>query len=481
MFFDLRQFLDKLESEGELVRITKEVEAGPEISSILWELSTGRDPAVIFENVRGYSIPLVANTFASFSKFAIAFGLPKDSTVKEIRNYYARYLREPSTWISPVVIDSGPCKEVILKGDDVDLFKFPIFKWNLKDGGPYITLNGVVTQDPELGRNVGTYRAHVFNKNTTGLMARMFQDIGKHLQRAKQRGQKSMPVAITLGLNPLINIVATTKLPSVRDDEFALVGGMQGKPVELVKCETCDIEVPAHAEIIIEGELCPDEPITEGPFGEFMQYYEEPMITSTFHVKCITHRRNPLYQTCLVGPQYGEGEIIRNIPLQAILYNNVKDRVIGFRDCNVPLEGRGYKAIIQFSKHYPGWGKQAIYAAFSTGYGTVTLNQVTVVDEDIDIYDLSRVVFAEVTRVDPERDILLLPPMAVIALNPPARARFESAKTGLTEWAWCSKMGIDATKKFEEEGRATGELVLPIDEWIRKVRSQWDSYGLPSK
>lgn len=475
-FNDLREFLNVLESEGELVRIKREV-SPREISAIVWEVNGKKGSAVLFENVQGSSVPLVANVHGSLGRVARAMGLPKDSHFKDIRTAYAEKLKDKSSWLEPVMKKTGPCKEVILKGDEIDLFKFPIFQWHPGDGGPYITLNLTITKDPQMGRNVGIYRVHVFDKNTTGIMALQMQDIGIHASLAKKRGENSIPVAIVCGADPACYLAGTTKMAHVSDDEFAFAGALRGTPTELVKCETIDVDVPANAEFVVEGVLALDEPTKEGPFGEWMEYYEESMITPTFHVTCITHRKDMIYQTASIGHQYGENEFLRTIPLQSNFYNELKERVIGFRDCFIPLEGRGYKAIVQVHKRYPGWGKQAIYAAFGTGYGTASVNQVTVVDEEIDIYNPLRVQFAEATRVDPGRDVVILPDMGVYPLNPSARARYESPGTGLTEFAWCSKMGIDATRKTDLEGRKTAELVTPPKEDLEDVRQRWEDYG----
>lgn len=473
---DLREFIKLLENEEELVRVKHEVTTA-EIPAIIWEINARKGPAVLFENVKGYTIPLLANVHGSYSRVALGLGLPKNSTLKEIRNHYASKLEAKDQWPKPVMVSDGPCKEVILKREEIDIFKFPVFKWHPGDGGPYITLNATITKDPEMGRNVGMYRVHVFDERTTGVMALAMQDIGIHAALAKKRGQKSMPLAIACGLDPTIYMAATTKMGHVSQDEFAFAGALRGEPVKLVRCESVDVDVPADAELVIEGELVL-EPTQEGPFGEWMEYYEESMLTPVFHVNCITHRRDAIYQTCSVGHQYGENEYIRTVPLQSNFYNELKERVIGFRDCVIPLEGRGYKVVVQVKKRYPGWGKQAIYAAVGTGYGTASVNQVTVVDDDIDIFDPLRVQFAEATRVDPERDVVILPPMGVYPLNPAARGRYESTETGMTEFAVCSKMGIDATKKTDLEGRKTPELVTPAQEDLETVRGKWKEYGL---
>ncbi|MHB8158392.1 MAG: UbiD family decarboxylase domain-containing protein, partial [Desulfocucumaceae bacterium] len=231
----------------------------------------------------------------------------------------------------------------------------------------------------------------------------------------------------------------------------------------------------------IEGRLCHGEPLKEGPYGEWMGYYEESMLTPTFHVTCITHRKDPLYVTGSMGHQYGEGEVFRYLPIQANLYNVLRSSVIGFRDCYLPLEGRGYKAVVQIQKRYPGWAKQAIYATLSAGYGCSSVNWVTVVDEDIDIFNAADVYFAEATRVDPELDVIVFPGQGVYPLSPAARMRYEAKDTGhaqgFTEFAWCSKIGIDATaKKADELRRATPARVMPDIDALKTVRTNWDEY-----
>ncbi len=476
----IREFISLLEQKGDIAHVAGPV-SGEGVAALIWELNERNGPALWCDNVNGSRVPLVANLFGSFSRVALALDLPGDASPKQIRNHYANMMEDKSKWLMPEMVKTGPCKEVIRTGNDVDLFHFPIFKWAPGDGGPYITLNGTVSKDPELGRNVGMYRVHVINRNTTGIMALSLQDIGIHLARARERRQDYLEVAIVIGMSPAVYFASTTKMPAVTEDEYAFAGALQRKPVRLVRCETIDVDVPADAEIVIEGRLYHTEPLQEGPYGEWMGYYEESMITPTFHITCITHRKDPLYVTGSMGHQYGEGEVFRYLPIQANLYNVLKRSVIGFRDVYLPLQGRGYKAVVQIKKRYPGWGKQAIYAAFSAGYINSSVNWVTIVDEDIDIYDLSQVYFAEATRVDPELDVVVLPVQGVYPLNPAARDRYEAKdlghELGFTEFAWCSKIGIDATRKYQDEHRrATPDRVVPDLKTLELVRKNWDSY-----
>jgi 4-hydroxy-3-polyprenylbenzoate decarboxylase len=476
----IREFIKLLEQKKQIVKVDRPVN-GQEAAAIIWELNERKGPAVWFKSVDGSKVPMIANLFGEYSRMALALGLPEDSTPRMIRDYYAKVMREKNQWIKPKMVKTGPCKEVILKGDQVDLFKFPIIQWAPKDGGPYITLNGTISKDPEFGRNIGMYRVHVINKNTTGIMALSMQDIGVHLARARQRGEPYLEVAIVIGMSPAQYCASTTKMGAVTEDEYDLSSTLSGEPDKLIRCETIDVDVPADAEIVIEGRLCHEELLQEGPYGEWMGYYEESMVTPTFHVTCITHRKDPLYVTASMGHQYGEGEVFRYIPIQSNMYNQLRNNVIGFRDCYLPIEGRGYKAVVQIQKRYPGWAKQAIYATLSAGYGCSSVNWVTVVDEDIDIFKPGEVYFAEATRVDPELDVIVFPGQGVYPLSPAARKRYEAKDMGhaqgFTEFAWCSKIGIDATRKMEDEfRRATPDRVMPDLDALEKVRSHWKQY-----
>jgi 4-hydroxy-3-polyprenylbenzoate decarboxylase len=191
----IRDFIELLNEKGQILRVDCPV-SGQEAAAIVWELNERRGPAVWFRSVDGATIPMIANLFGEFSRMALALGLPEDSTQKMIRDYYAKVMREKKKWIKPVMVNTGPCKEVIIKGDKVDLTKFPIIKWAPLDGGPYITLNGTISKDPELGRNIGMYRVHVINKNTTGIMALSMQDIGIHLARARDRGEPYLDLGL---------------------------------------------------------------------------------------------------------------------------------------------------------------------------------------------------------------------------------------------------------------------------------------------
>lgn len=487
-FKDMRELLLRLEAEGELLRVKKEVEGGYEIAAVMWELYNrfGTDaPAVIFETVKGHDIPVVKNIFGSLKRWALVSGMPnwrEVTKIKEIRELFLDKVSRPDEWIDPVIVSDGPCKQKVTKGDDVNLKKLPIFKLHPADGGPYVTLPGVIMKDPQWGRNLGMYRVMVHDEKTTGLVANAAQDGGIFCARARQRGENVIDCAVALGFDPALYLAAVMKMPMIgRDAEFRFIGALTGKPVELVKCETIDMEVPASSEMVIEGRLHLDETRLEGPFGEYTGYYGEGMYQPVFKVSCITTRENPYYVSCTSAHLSSECLTLHYFqPLN--WYNKMKREVVGFRDAFLPMEGRMYLAIIQIKKRYPGWGHQALMTALGSGWAMAIVNCVIVVDEDIDIYDWRQVLFAMATRVDPELDVIITKPAAVNAVNPAARARLpRSEESGVTDFNLCSKIGIDATKKMGSEAnrsRPTPNLSTPDQKTLEKVRREWASYGL---
>lgn len=487
-FKDLREFMEYLEKRGELKHLDTELKNGYEISALTWELADKLGPAVCFK-AEGYDIPLVMNVHGTLERNCMALGLEPKETEQEnflaIRNAIADALEHKERWKKPVVVDNAPCQEVVITGDDVDLYKIPVFKWSPLDGGPYITLTNVITKDmvnANYGQNTGMYRVMIHEKNKTGVMCCATQDIGIHVARARAAGLKKMPLAIALGGDPVVNIMSTTKMGSYIDDEFELAGALRGEALEMTKCKTIDLLVPAHAEIILEGELdiTPEGARYEGTFAEWMGYYEEPMMLPVFTVTAITTRKNPYYQSCILGHPNNEGEMIRMPAIQANNYNVLKRTVVGFREFWAPHKSRGYKVVVQIDKRYPGWGKQAALAALVSGQGMAAANYSVVVDTDINIFDQEEVDWAIATRVDPAKDVVILPETGVYPLNPAASGRKDiDPVSGFTEYSYMGKMAIDATKKMASENRRpTGVPVKPDQEALEKIKRDWAKYGL---
>ena len=481
MYPDLREFLHELETMGELVRIKEEIADGHEVFSIIWELNKKNGPAVVFENVRGFTIPIVANIFGTLDRFAMACGFPRSLTVRQYRDLFTERL-DKSSWAEPTLVKSGPCKEVILTGEQVDLGKFPILKWHPDDGGPYITLPIIISRDKKFGVNASIYRMMVHDRKTTGLMCNIFQDQGIYLERAKKERRETLECAVAIGTDPSVYVAAVTKIP-LGENELQFASAFRGgSPLEVVKCETVDLEVPASAEIVLEGEISTVKKRREGPYGEWMGYFEEEMILPVFEVKCITHRKDPLYLMTIEGPNMGDAEILRMIPQISTFTVQAKERITGFVDAWLPPSGRNYTAFISIRKRYPGWGKVAIYQAFSMPYLASSANCVVVTDDDIDLANVEEVIWALSTRVDPHQDVIITPPIGGYPLNPAGSARPpEFPATGLTDVTMCSKLGIDATLKMEGEGRTrpTAKTVRPKEDVLEKVIANWSKYGLP--
>ena len=476
---DLRQFLNELEKRGELVRVKKELENGYEVFNILWRLNDTRGPAFMAK-IKGYDVPLVSNLFGTLDRWALACGLPLGKTQIEYRDIFAEKMDE-TKWVEPKLVSTAPCKEVILKGDDVDLFKFPILKWHPYDGGAYITLPIVVTKDEKFGINAGIYRMMLLDKNKTTIMCVQLQDIGIHIGRAIRKKKETIPCAVAIGTDPAIIVAAATKL-RLGQNEFAFASSLrEGEPVEVVKCETNDLVVPASSEIVLEGDIILTEKQKEGPLAEFTGYFEEPMTVYTFKVKCITHRKNPIYVMTTEGHKHSETESLRLIPQMASFHQQCKERISAFRNSYLPPAGRGCIAVISISKRLPGWGKQAIFQAASIPYVAAAVNVIIVVDDDINPADIEEVLWAVSTRVDPERDVLILPQVGGIPSNPAAPIRPDVyVPTGVTDISMCSKLAIDATLKLgPEEGRSRPKLkvVRPIPELMEKVKANWKEYG----
>lgn len=476
-FTDLQSFCAFLEREGDLVRVQAPVDpTSYELTAILWELYDRSGPAVVFENVKGYEgIPVVSNIMGNIDRVAQVLGLAKGTPYRAVRECYFSFF-DQQRWHEPQVVADAPCKEVILKGDDVDLYRLPVLQMHPDDGGAYITAGVTITEDPKgsLGRNVGIYREMVIGRNRIAMMISVMQDIGKHFARAGQLGQTTLPVAVCIGTDPYVMLAAESKLRA-RDDELALAGAFKGSPVAVVKCETNDLLVPASAEIVLEGEISLQERAPEGPFSEWHSYYEESEPAPVFTVKCITHRRNPLYQ---MTTAYTEGNFLFMFGNQYIFVDFAKQNASWIEDFHLPPEGRMFSGVVSINKRYPFQGRQTIYKLFSTPPTANYLNNLVVVDRDVNIYDLREVWWALSTKVDAERDVVIYPPTTVTGFNPAARARLNLGGDKL-DGALCSKVGIDATTKLAAEGFERGfvkRASLP-SEVVAAVRRRWTEYG----
>jgi 4-hydroxy-3-polyprenylbenzoate decarboxylase len=265
------------------------------------------------------------------------------------------------------------------------------------------------------------------------------------------------------------------------DSEYEFAAAIRGMPMELVKCETNDLLVPADAEIVLEGEISTTEVKEEGPFGEFMGYHEESMLLNTFKVNCISRRKDAYYMMTIEGPELGDAENVTSTSHNANFVVAARERIIGYRDSWLPGAGRAHMAIVSIKKGLPGWGKMAIYQSFAVPYVATMVNVVIVVDEDIDPSNNEQVLWALATRVDAAQDIIITPYMGAYALNPAASKREKKySRTGVTDFSMVAKLGIDATLKTPEEGRErpAARILKPKQELHEMVLKKWKKYGL---
>jgi 4-hydroxy-3-polyprenylbenzoate decarboxylase len=306
-FDGLRAFLSCLEEKGQLSRVTREINGDSyDISIILDELSKRGGKAVLFENIRKYSIPMCANILGTLKRLSMAL----ETTEQELSCEWEK--RMMSSWPAPVDVSDGPCKEVIIRSKQVDLYKYPILKWNPLDAGPYITLGVLISKDLETGiRNAGIYRMMVQGKNQLGINMLGPKHITAHYEKAQAKG-KPLQAAVVIGLDPTIVLAAATRI-RLGEDELAFAGALRKEPVKVASCETVDIEVPASAEIVIEGRVPPGTRAMEGPFGESTGYYNRGGYMPVMRIEAITQRENPIYQATHTGKPPKEEHVITGI------------------------------------------------------------------------------------------------------------------------------------------------------------------------
>ena len=467
---DLRVYLDALEEKGKLRRVRKEVDKDWEIAAVCRQLflkiPPHRRPALLFENIKGFDISLAAGVLGA-SREIYALGLETDS-VEGINRKWDHALAHP---IAPRILEGGPCKQNVVKGDEVDIRKLPNPLWTVgEDPAPFFTAPYVITKDPDTGkRNVGTYRMEVKGPRKTGLLFGRVQDISWHYKKYEERNQP-MPVAVVIGADPSIGFVSVSKISDTLD-EFAVAGGLRGEPVDLVPCETVPLEVPATAEIVLEGEMPPKVREWEGPFGEYTGYMGPPGDAPVFHVKCMTFRNKPIYQAFISQRPPSESSCIRGIGREWPLFKHLKDSL------NLPVRGvrikeaggSGAYIVVSIKKQFVGQIRQVMYGIWSlrTGFGKFTV----VVDDDIDIWDDFAIDWALSWRVRPDRDIYIEKDVQSVGFDPSQAPRSVPQHDPVRLVG--SRIGIDATMKHEYPA-----ISMPPKEHLDRVADQWKEYGI---
>jgi 4-hydroxy-3-polyprenylbenzoate decarboxylase len=481
-FDDLREFVAHLEKHGQLRRVRARVSRDLEIAEITDRVSKGRgesNQALLFEQVEGFDVPVLINAFGSPERMAAALG------VEHLSDLSARVaklldLRMPGSFFDklrklgdlfdvakagPKRVRSAPCQEVV-ETDQPSLASLPILRCWPGDAGRYITLPLVFTRDPITGaRNVGMYRLQVHDERTLGMHWQTHKGSAEHERVAQEQG-KPMEVAIALGGDPVSIYSGSAPLPP-GVDEMVFAGWLRGSGVPMVACKTVDLEVPAEAEIVLEGHVDPAERRLEGPFGDHTGYYSLAREYPVFHLKAITRRKQPIYPTTIVGrpPQedYWLGKATERIflPIIRLLLPEVVDM-------NMPAEGVFHNlVIVSIKKRYPGQARKVMYALWGLGLMMLAKN-IIVVSEHVDVHNLSEVAWRATGNIDPTRDLLIVDGPSDDLDHASVRHRFGG------------KMGIDATEKSDLDaiGQPWPEEIVMSDDIRALVTRRWQEYGL---
>ncbi len=479
IFNDLREFIDFLEKKKELKRIKTEVDSVLEISEITDRVSKKNGPALFFENVRGSKYPVAINLFGSYQRMAWALGF---DNFKEIENKFSSLLKpDPEMKLKqklevlfdlyklssskPKEVKKAPCQEIV-KDKDFSLFDYPVLKTWPDDAGRFITLPLVVTKDPDTGKqNLGMYRMQVFDEKSTGMHWHTHHDGAVNFRKTIKNNRK-MEVAVAIGGDPVTIFAATAPLP-YNIEELFFAGFLRGKPVEVVKAKTVNLLVPANAEIILEGYVQAGDERIEGPFGDHTGYYSIAAPYPVFHITCITQRKNPIYPATIVGKPPME-DCYMGKATERLFLPFIKMQFPEIVDVNLPLEGVFHNcALISIKKSFPMHARKIINAIWGLGQMMFT-KFIFIYDEDVDVQNTSVAAWKAFNNVDPARDILISEgPLDVLDHSAPRPL-------------YGAKMGVDATKKWKEEGyqREWPDEIHMSEDIKKLVERRWKEYGL---
>jgi 4-hydroxy-3-polyprenylbenzoate decarboxylase len=473
---DLREWIDLLRSEGELAEIDAEVDPYLEITEIADRVMKAGGPALLFRHVKGSALPLLINQFGTERRMCLALGVER---LDDVAARLADVLElQPPQGIadklrtlgklksladaSPKTVSKGACQEIVLERPDLDLL--PIMTCWPSDGGPFITLPSVITKDPRTGgRNVGMYRLHKYDATSTGLHWQIHKDAAADWREGAGR----MEVAVALGTDPITTYSGSAPLPK-HVDELMLAGFLRGRPVELVQCKTVDLQVPASAEIVIEGYCERGELRMEGPFGDHTGYYTPAEPFPVLHVTALTMRRDAIYPSIVVGPPPAEdswlGKATERIFLPAI-----RATLPELVDYDLPFAGAFHNcAIVSIRKSFPGHARKVMHAVW--GLGLLSLTKcVIVVDAEIDVHDYAQVTWQVGANVDPARDIVL------------SSGPLDQLDHAPSIQSLGGKIGIDATAKWTSEGypREWPEVARMSEQVQARVSERWAELRIP--
>ena len=483
---DLRDFIEQLEKIGELKRITAPVDPKLEMTEICSRVLNAGGPAILFENPVGYTIPVLANLFGTPRRVALGMGQENVEALREVGKLLA-FLKEPEppkglkdAWdklpvykqvlnMAPKELSRAPCQDIVWEGDDVDLGRLPIQTCWPDDAGPLITWGLVITRGPhKVRQNLGIYRQQVIAPNKVIMRWLAHRGGALDFREFQQRypGQP-YPVAVALGADPATILAAVTPVPDALS-EYQFAGLLRGAKTEVVKCLGSDLQVPASAEIVLEGAIHPGEMAAEGPFGDHTGYYNEVDNFPVFTVERITMRRDPIYHSTYTGKPPDEPAVL-GVALNEVFVPLLQKQFTEITDFYLPPEGCSYRlAVVSIKKAYPGHAKRVMFGIWSFLRQFMYTKFIVVVDDDVNIRDWKDVIWAITTRMDPVRDTLLVENTPIDYLD------FASPVSGLG-----GKMGIDATNKWP--GETTREWGIPIvmsDAVKERVDAMWQDLGL---
>jgi 4-hydroxy-3-polyprenylbenzoate decarboxylase len=485
-YHDLRDFIEQLERQGELKRIAVAVDPYLEMTEICDRVLRAGGPAILFEQPKGHTIPVLGNLFGAPRRVAMGMGEDSVAALREVGKLLA-YLKEPEpprglkdAWdklpvlkqvlnMAPKEVASAPCQEVVWEGNEVDLGRLPIQTCWPGDAGRLITWGLVVTRGPHKSRqNLGIYRQQVIGANR--LIMRWLAHRGGALDFRDHRlahPDEPFPLAVALGADPATMLGAVTPVPDSLS-EYQFAGLLRGSKTELVKCLGSGLQVPASSEIVLEGEIRPDDMALEGPFGDHTGYYNEQERFPVFSVAWITMRRHPIYHSTYTGKPPDEPAML-GVALNEVFVPLLQKQFTEISDFYLPPEGCSYRlAVVSMRKQYPGHAKRVMFGVWSYLRQFMYTKFIVVVDDDVDIRDWKEVIWALTTRVDPARDTLLVQNTPIDYLD------FASPVSGLG-----SKMGIDATNKWQGETDRAWGLPIAMDAGVRaRVDAIWADLGL---
>ncbi|MFC1872553.1 UbiD family decarboxylase [Chloroflexota bacterium] len=446
---DLREYLDVLRERGELKVCHREVDRKIEIAKVTDKSAKVGGPAILFENVKGFKTPVVTGLFGTMERCFQVIDSTKYDAFKKMQ-------RGLENLIPCKRVQNGPCKEVIKIGEEIDLLKIPVLWHQDKDSHYYITATNVIAKDPDTGvRNSSVQRMAVIDKNKLGIWINAPMDLRIIIRKYLERG-KPCPIAVAVGTEPVVLLSSCCRIP-YGVDELEFAGGVRGEPVEMVECETLDLDVPATSELVIEGEIIPGDEegyigkavyCDEGPFAELTGYYGAKKRSPLVHVKAITHRKDFIYHGLGTAVPPSEIQTMTCFYKQADVYGLAKTVVPAenIRAINMPLSSCSMGVIISIKKTHPGQAKQVIYAILNHAM----LKRVIVVDEDIDVFDAQEVDWAVTLRTRAE-DYVLTPEMAGHALDPM-----------VTPPSLITKVGIDATLPLGGDKKGSMEILRDL-------------------